>query len=329
MTVKIFVVVFLLPLSRMQAQSLWDNINLASVEAKVLGNINTEKQNDRLIIQTFDTKEGKITVYLPPLSPGAVVSGTVYLEPGGRLSKDSSRNLTVLQSYHLSLGELNIPLQRGSFQLQLPATSGNGTTVLQLKNSTGETVKTGQLSITNAYIVKNSFTIPPYAVSGDAATITGSFDGNISNTSVMINGEKTELLAESTSQLFFKSPEKFTGKVTIECKEKGTTQTSPVNILKLDLTADKTNLRRGEKTLVHIKISGLEGLEEKIPVTITNTSPSVITLEGGNTHQITIVPKTDAPSGIFEITRNIQSLKNGSFSVSVTINPYSAAVNSK
>ncbi len=320
---KILTLILLLSCIQPKAQVInWDNINLASTEAKILERAGSQsEQTNLLLAKTFDIKEGKINVFLPPLSATVTLSGTVYLEPTG---KDSSRNLTALQAYSLSLGDQVIPVQRGSFQLRLPADPGSGMISLQLKNSGGQIIKNEQLPVTKAPVNSSSFIIPTYIVSGEPASVTGNFDGNITNASVKINGEKIELLAESASRLYFTSTANHTGKSTVECKENGITQTSASNILKLDLSVDKTNLRRGQQTLFHIKISGLEGLEEKVPVTIQNTSPSVITLEGGNTQQIVVVPQKDAPLGALEITRTIQSQKNGNFSVSVTIIPFSA-----
>jgi hypothetical protein len=322
---KILTMILLLSGIELQAQIInWDKIELAGAEAKILESAGSpSEQNQPLIIQTFDTKEGKIIVYLPPLSPSVTISGTVYLQPTG---KDSSRNLIALQSKRLSLGDLDIPVQRGSFRLQLPVEPVTGTRSLQLRSSNGEVMTQEPIPVTITSEPPNSFTIPPYIVSGDQAIITGNFDGNMTNTSVTINGEKTELLAESPSRLYFTTSSNQTGNVTVVCTENGNTQMAASNLLKLDLSAGKTSLVRGEKTEVHVNISGLEGLKEPVHIAIKNTSPSVIILEGGNTQDIILTPRNDAPSGVFVTTRNIQSLKNGSFSVSVTIIPFSSTI---
>lgn len=316
----------LLSVLQLKAQNLdWSKINLAGPEAKILESASSQPaQDQQLITQSFDTKEGKITVYLPPLSSTITISGTVYLEP---TNKDSSRNILALQSYRLNLGDQAIPVQRGSFLLNLPADPGPGTISLQLKNSGGQIIKNEQLPVTKAPVNSSGFIIPNYIVSGNAASIKGSFDGKLGNTSVNISGEKVQLLAESPSHLYFTSTGNHTGPSTVEVKENGKTQTATSNILKLDLSAPKTNLRRGEKTEIHITINGLEGLTVPVPLKIENTSPSVITLEGGNTQQITVVPRNDAPAGVFVTTRNIVSQKNGSFSVTVTIIPFSGTAN--
>ena len=97
----ILVTFFTFSFSPMHAQHEWDNINLASVDAKILENLSPEKSVDLLIIQTFDVKEGKISVYLPPLSSGVILSGTVYLETNGRSAKETAANLLALQNYQL------------------------------------------------------------------------------------------------------------------------------------------------------------------------------------------------------------------------------------
>ena len=322
---KILPFVFLLSTIQAATQVNWDKIELAGAEAKILGSAGIE-QNRLLIIQTFETKEGKISVYMPPLSSGVMISGTVYLEPNGKTIKDSSQNLLALQSHHLSMGDAVIPVQRGSFRLQLPTDPGSGMISLQLNNSEGQLIKSEQLPLTKAPGQSSGFTFPPYMVSGDQAIVTGSFDGDITNTSVKINGEKAELLAESSTRLFLKTTSSYTGYVIVECAENGTTNISKTNVLKLYITVDNPDLRRGQQTRLHIKISGMEGLKESVPVTINNTSSSVITLEGGNTQQINVVPESDAPSGVLETTRNIQSLKNGNFTVNVIIIPFTTTL---
>lgn len=322
--ISLISIVFLSALPLMQAQSVWDQINLVGHEAKVL-NIRVHEEKEPMInFPSFETKEGKLQVFLPPLSSGALLSGTVYLEPNGT-GKDSSRNLEALKSHLLKLGDILIKAERGSFSFQLSAASPSGVP-LQLQTSTGQIINTQTLPVTQTSIPVSNFSIPSYMVSTDAATIKGNFDGNITTTTVSLNGQKAILLAESPSRLYIKTPANITGSVTIQCNETGATQTARTNILSLKLSADKTNLRRDQQTQIHIQVSGLEGLEENVPVTITNTSPSVVTLEGGNTQQIVVIPSKDAPSGVFTISRNILSLKNGNFSVSVTVSPFSSAV---
>ena len=144
---KILPIILLLSCIQMEAQLInWNIINLAGGEAKIRRVVGSQPvQNNLLIDKIFDTKEGKINVYLPPLSSTVTLSGTVYLEPTGR---DSSRNLMALQSFNLSLGNQVIPVQRGSFQLQLPNDPSPGNISLQLKNSTGQLIKSEQLPVT-------------------------------------------------------------------------------------------------------------------------------------------------------------------------------------
>ncbi|MBI5858822.1 MAG: hypothetical protein HZB42_14415 [Sphingobacteriales bacterium] len=305
-----------------QAQSVWNNISLVGNEAKILS---IPAIREPLInYSAFETKEGKINVYLPPLSSSVTLSGTVYSEPNGRNGKDSSKNLEALKSYLLKLGDILIKAEGSSFSFQLPAASPSGVP-LQLQSSAGQVINTQTLPFTQATVPARNFSVPPYMVSTDAATIKGNFDGNITNTSVTANGQKATLLAESPSRLYIKTPDNITGPVTIQCNEGGSTQKASTNIISLQLSADKTNLRKGESTQIHIKVAGLEGLSTNVPVNITNASQSVINIEGGNAQQIVIVPSRDAASGVYETTRAIQSLKNGGFSVTVNVIPFSAA----
>lgn len=304
----------------------WNDINLAGAEAKVLTVI--PPVPEPLTIKSFETNEGKINVYLPPLSSGATISGTVVTESKGQNEKEKARNQAALQAYLLTLGPENIPIRENSFSIPVMAAIPRvNTSSLQLKTSAGQLIKTEDLPLTSSPSSSNFRTlIPPYVVSGDITALPGNFDGSSKTTLLKINGSTINVIAESPNALYFTPPSTHTGPSTIECNDKGKTTTARVNVINLELSAPKTNLRRGEKTQITVRVSGLEGLKENVPVIITNTSPSVITLEGGNTQPITVVPSKDAAAGVFTISRNILSMKNGSFSVSVTVSPFSTTM---
>lgn len=298
----------------------WNDINLAAAEAKIIAVIPPADPGP-LNIQSFETREGKITVFLPPLSSGATISGTVYLEPDGRTEKERGANLTVLkQAYNLTLDNLNVPVQSNSFQLQIPTTQGSSVP-LRLTTSGGQLIKSEQLQLTSLPSSAIRISIPPYVVSGDVTALPGNFDGSSKTTSLKINGENITVIAESPAALYFNAPATQTGPSTIECSDKGKTKTARINVVSLGLSAEKTNLRRGQQTQIHIKVTGLEGINEKVPLTIENRSPAVITLEGGNNQRVTILP-ADTQEGVYNTTRNIQSLITGGFSVTVLILPY-------
>jgi len=126
------------------------------------------------------------------------------------------------------------------------------------------------------------------------------------------------ILAESESGIFFTSP-KVPGKSDLQFINEGEITEAEINILVLDLSVGKTNLKHGEATTLSIDISGLEGLEENVPLDVTNNSPSNISLEGGDIQQIIINPEIDAPAGNYSNTILIQASQSGNFSLNVDL----------
>ncbi|HSU29022.1 MAG TPA: hypothetical protein VLJ68_11615, partial [Chitinophagaceae bacterium] len=274
-------------------------------------------QQERLIVKTYPVKEGTVTVYLPPLSSSVTISGTVMAEPSGNSEKERNKNTGILKNYRLIIGQITIAVSERSFHCQIPTTASALT--LELKTERGETIKKEDFPCSKPVTQTNLFIPPPYIVAGDPAQIKGNFDGNSSNTNVNINGKKVEILAESPRGTYFKAPEEVKGKAQLECTENGKSQASIPNSLKLELTADKLNLQKGESTQIHVKVSGLEGLNEPVPLNITNLSVSTITLQSGNAQEIIIDPSKTGSTGIYETSRSVQSLKTGNFTISASI----------
>ncbi|MBL7732520.1 MAG: hypothetical protein JNM88_15195 [Chitinophagaceae bacterium] len=272
-----------------------------------------------LHIRTFNTPEGNITVYLPPLNAGGTISGTVVIEPAGN-AKQMERNRQVLQNKILLFEETAIPLSLPFFKIQLPSQSKGGLFMLTFENRTMSLPASIQPPDEPVSVSPAGNYLPAYVVKGDPSGIKGSFDGDLSNTRVSINGQPAILLAESASGVYFKTTTP-PGKTTLACTEKTNTQTTPCNVLQLDLSVGKTNLLKGEQTTLLVKVTGLEGVSARVPLTIQNTSTAVINLQGGNYQQFRVPSGNISAAGVYETTREIQSLRNGDFSVSVSIPP--------
>lgn len=270
----------------------------------------------QLVTKTFETKEGKVTVYLPALSSGVTISGTVRAEPSGNNEKAKSRNSEILKMYRLLLGQKTIAVADETFSMQVPAT---GTSMAaELKNNRNETIASHEIPV-SSFIMPAGYTTPSYFTSGEPFCITGPFDGDFANTRITVNGAGTTILAEGAGQLYCTAPADAKGIVEVQCTENGQTHSTKSNALQLDMTVDKLSLMKGESTTLHVKVSGLEGLHQKVPLTLQNQSGSTITMQGGSTQQLIIDPAAIGPSGVFATTRTIQSIRTGQFSVSATI----------
>ncbi|HKK12754.1 MAG TPA: hypothetical protein VJ945_07970, partial [Flavobacteriaceae bacterium] len=264
----------------------------------VNGQTKVEQHNQNGLITTiFNTPLGNVTVYLPEHSTNESISGTIKVRPTGTNENKKAKHKIELQSYHLEYANTSIPLTKEHFFISASnSTKNNG---LGLVDKKGKVVLNSVISQkTTEELQSPSFNyIPEYMVSGEAAKITSRFDGNSTNSSVKLNSKDLEILAESKSGMFFRVPSNVSGTSQLQFEEGSHVAESSVNVLNTDLSVGRTNLKRGETTTLSIKVSGLEGLQTDVPITITNKSPSNISLEGGNTQQIVINPLTDASSG--------------------------------
>jgi TolA-binding protein len=283
------------------------------------GQQNIEQYNSNgLSTIIFKNSLGKITVYIPDHTVNEKISGIIKIEPQGNSEKKKSINITRLQKYQLSFGNTTIPLQSSTYTLIVPVEKISS---LQLLDDKRKVISTSVIpSEPGSKILKPSTYVPEYMVAGEPAKIIATCDGNLANSNIAINTMNASVLAESESAVFFKIPANSEGSTQLEFTNEGqqVIETS-VHVLRLDLSVGKADLMRGETTTLSINISGLQGLDKEVPLSIANNSPSNISLEGGNTQQIIINPVSDAPNGNYASTISIRAMQRGSFSISVKV----------
>ncbi|MGH9970531.1 MAG: hypothetical protein ACREBG_22445 [Pyrinomonadaceae bacterium] len=180
------------------------------------------------------------------------------------------------------------------------------------------------------------FRLPKIGQQGRAVEITGSFDGNSSNTTLTfkpISGtskdfEKTTQnvsggfglirpLAESPRKIVFRSPSDFTGPVEISLREGNKETKGTYRNVGVRLSAPKTNLMKGESTELTVEVSGLEGIQKDVPLQLD--SKGVIAMEGGNFQNLRISPSEVNRDGVYNTTRAITGQEAGAFNVTATV----------
>lgn len=280
---------------------------------------NVEQYNSNGLSTTiFNNSLGKITVYIPDHTANEKISGIIKVEPYGNSEKKKGKNLAVLQKYHFSFGSTTIPLQSRTYSLIVPDETRNS---LQLLNDNGKVIAKSDIPTKPGSKISISSThVPEYVVAGEPAKITSTCDGNLANSNISINNIDVLILAESESAVFFRAPTGSSGSSQLQFKNEGQQVIeASVHVLRLDLSVGKANLMRGETTTLSINISGLQGLEKSVLLSIVNNSPSNISLEGGNTQQIVINPVNDSPNGNYDSTISIRAIQRGSFSIVVKV----------
>ena len=149
--------------------------------------------------------------------------------------------------------------------------------------------------------------------------ITGPFDGDSSNTKVEVGGSRMPVIAESTTGVTIEIPTTVIGPNNVTVNENGQTATGRFRALKIDLTAPKTSLLKGESTELHVEVQGLQGITQPVPIQIQNQTPQNINLTGGNTQNILIQPSQVTPGGTFNWSTGITGTGAGGFNITGTI----------
>ena len=263
---------------------------------------------------------------------GDMITGTVTVEPKAK-GNDNNRSSSTLEGMVIEIDGKKTKANNHVLSFIVPA----GVTSLPflLKNAAGEVIGQVQVQVklsNISYLTPNASAINPaqtffpetIAEPGQMLSIPGFFDGNAANTGVSLNGQACEIIAESPRGCYVSVPQNIAaGATNINIQENNTKEEHKINVVKLDLTAPKTNLSRGEKTTINVSVTGLEGIGNNgttLKLSLTNQSPQTIafTKETGNVITKEINAKT-IKNGSYEFSTRIIALTAGVFTVGANI----------
>jgi hypothetical protein len=268
-------------------------------------------------------EEGKLIINLPDdIRAGDVISGTVSTEPKGERQKEKDRNNSALLNYTIHIGgSVFTPAPAGYKPMNFVATPGTGIRVRDSKliEVFFKPIIFKPIPTAIASMGSNSVTVPTHALTGAPLGINGNFDGDIATTRCFLDGKDMEILAESPRQSFVTMPQASSGQHNITVQEKGRSTERKVSAVNMDLSATRTDLLKGQTSTLTVALSGLQGLSSDATITLTNTSPSTISLSGGNTQTITVSPSQVSNNGGYTQNFTAQSLATGAFSVNADL----------
>ncbi|MEQ1921705.1 MAG: hypothetical protein ABL952_04275 [Pyrinomonadaceae bacterium] len=165
------------------------------------------------------------------------------------------------------------------------------------------------------------FEIPALGQTGRPIDIRGQFDGDSSNTNVSVEvlnvNLPVETIAESPRRSIVANPTNLIGPGRITINEGGSTHSAPFRNIGVGLSAPKTSLMRGEKTEMRIEVTGLAGITQSVPMTLS--SSGVVTMSGGPFQQINIRPNDVSPGGAYVTTRSITGVQAGGWGAVATV----------
>lgn len=304
---------------------------------------------------SFGTSHGTVRVILPDdIRPGDLISGSISVEPTGTTEDEKTRNRDTLDGYVIDLGGSEVPVKRPRFTW-IPAASHPATVSYRLqlfeilpgqtsqrrlisgvqllpsgavvtpapkissKISSGAVITpdpTPPKTVSRAVVMPNPKVLPTVGQVGRPILITGDFDGNAGNTVCKVGGAEILVIAESPRQAIFQAPWAPLGATELSVKEAGIETKGSFRNVAVILSAPKTSLSKGEKTIVTIKVNGLEGITSAVPLKLDATG--VITMEGGNLQDFQIMPN-NVTEGTYSTTREITGITAGGFNLTATV----------
>ena len=290
----------------------------------------TTTKKDGLTVVTFKTKEGTVTVNLPNnIHAGDVISGTVITKPSKRSNKRKSEKeknkekdrLERLKKSNLEICGTSTPIAEGKFSFIVPKHVLSGVVEVELSDDEMDPIAMSSIIAHNIprALTRIPLQIPNYLRSGYPQQIVGVFDGDFSTSSIQLNDSPLEILAESPGAIIVAIPENIVGIQELEITENMFNYATEINIVDLNLSADRMSLSRGDLTTIHLEVVGLERLEQHVLIHVDNLTPNAISLRQGN-HQILIIePEMVNEDGIFTSDYQISAQQTGGFSISAQL----------
>jgi hypothetical protein len=258
----------------------------------------------------FKTPAGDtLEVYLPNhLTQDSSFTATMKLIP-------ANGQVTKSDDYHLLIQDQLFPATTGRFNVNLLA---GDTGRLILIDKKGKGVAGVQVPL----FAKGDlplFTIAPTAgTSGEVIKIDCPATGLIrSDDYVKIGGHEVPILAGARGSLVILNDYSTPGLTEIEISLSGIVTKKEFRNITLKLSADKLNLIKGESTVVHIAVSGLEKL--KAPAVMTVDASGPVSMGGGNSQTITIDPAAVTADGTYTTAETLFANSAGTFGIKVTV----------
>jgi len=280
-----------------------------------------------IIIVTFVLPNGAIYVNLPEdMAPGDTLSGSVSMDALGATEQERTQNLVTLSNYRVEVAGQKAGV--GSLTFSLPKisdTSGPEPVSVTLMNPAGQQV--GKTSVPTRPVMvavgENVFFLPSMGQEGWPVVVVGNFDGDFANTELTVDGKPQRKLAESPRQATFDSPSG-SGSHQMTLKERGVETKGNYRNASVKLSAPKTALMKGERTMVTVKVEGLDGISS--PVLLRLATAGTVKMEGGNEQTRVILPMQVEQDGTFTLRRAITAEAAGGFNVSGKVNMLSVCL---
>lgn len=274
-----------------------------------------------LITANLVTPYGRVSVFLPDdMAAGDMISGAVTAEAAGSTTEERQRN------YEALVGAVTQDFGKMAEQGFEFAGFGQPGKQPNFKLQLGETTRQFTLGDLSIPVLPRSVVLPPASPAfvlpnlgqtGRRIQVAGNFDGDVSNTDCTVGGRSVQVLAESPRKAVFESPNDISGQTQIIVRDQGNESQGSFRNIGVRLTAPKTALTKGETTTVTIEVSGLENLEQNVPMDLNCSG--VVDMAGGNQQNVQIKPGDVKANGTVTQSRQITGKQAGGFGVNANV----------
>lgn len=151
----------------------------------------------------------------------------------------------------------------------------------------------------------------------DTLTIIGNFDENPQNTFLNIGNQNFKAVKETSTEAKFVISNIDLGPTEGILREGNTSTPFYIQLLDLETSISKTNLRPGSKAKLKITVKGIQNSETDIHIKVTNYTPQFITLEGGEQQIWTIPANSTADKDTKQL--KVKAIRIGGFDIKVDI----------
>jgi hypothetical protein len=272
----------------------------------------------------FTTPAGnKIFVNLPDkLAPDETCSGTVFAEPAGGPGSSRSGAANEFRGYTVELAGQKLPATGKTFELNLTSSVlKDGVLEIVLRGARGDVSGRAEFPVASRAPSRPAdVRLPAFGKAGDLLVVECPCDGRITDEDFFNVGQTRVLpVAESRGKRFVFNNSPATGPLAVEFGEGGRVTKGTMHNLSVRLSVQKPSLMRGERTRLMVEVAGLEGLEEPASLSLTNSTPEVVTLEPANLQRFTIGRGDVRPGGRYTAEGTLVGILPGAFRIDAEV----------
>ncbi len=304
-------------MKKLQLIAICGFIAISAIAQAQNGQVKTSQINGLHTVE-LATDAGNVQVFLPPISQGATISGTVATTPAGKNKQQVEKNSAYLNGVVVELkgaDKKSSPDKALLYGVPVAATALVGF----IKDHSGNTLGRFEIPVREGGtpFTPATFDIPAVAQAGEPIFIPGPADGDLHNTTTRVNNRLYTPLAESGDGIFVRPAGDQTGPTRIDVVDNGAVATGTTQLIGVSMSAGNLNLQRGQATQLQVVVSGLEGFEEPVSIMLQNETPGVVQLGGGNQQVFEVQPGQDQ----YTYTTTVTGLQTGNFGVSAAVLP--------